>query len=279
MSDPLSGAQLKYDRGSKHVNTLHEEVARFMDKDARRILEKYKPDTGSYERQIIEGAPTPPEWSLLLGEIAHNFRSCLDHIAWQLAIAASPTGKPKDHWKNVADISFPLLASRSEYLAKKRRKPVWRLDGLLPYHARQIRKCQPYLRRDAPKTHPLWHLSRLSNIDKHQVLHTTLVGLDERFPPPGTFTKTLTDPETGEIEYVYEFSTPEGYTLADPDVAEVILNIGGPSQGDVQLYGNLPFEVEIQQPGTVLHEQPMLGLVDGIRAAVGSALGAFKPLL
>ena len=50
-------------------------------------------------------------------------------------------------------------------------------------------------------------------------------------------------------------------------------------KGDVRLQGDLPFHVEIEQPGTVLHQQPVLRLMDGIRAEVEAALAAFRPLL
>jgi hypothetical protein len=140
----LDGARLKFKRGSKHVNALHTSIDRFINKDARRVLEKYEPQAGRYERHIIEGAPTPPNWSILLGEIAHNFRSCLDHIAWQLAIDASPTGNPKDQW-DVKKIQFPIFHNRHDYRGKPNRNPkqnpVWRLDGgLLPAHVRAVRR-------------------------------------------------------------------------------------------------------------------------------------------
>jgi hypothetical protein len=55
--------------------------------------------------------------------------------------------------------------------------------------------------------------------------------------------------------------------------------IGGAVHGDVYFEGDLPFQIEIEQPGTVLHEQPMLRFVDGIRSGVDAVLNAFAPLL
>ena len=57
------------------------------------------------------------------------------------------------------------------------------------------------------------------------------------------------------------------------------MRVGGSSEGEVHLKGDLPFEVEIDQPGTILHEQPVLRLMDGIRSEVEGALAAFWPLL
>jgi len=202
---PLTSAQLKFDRGCEHLNALHKAIGLFLaNKKTYSVLDEYAPapQTQGYVR-FLEAAPVPDEVSLLIGDAGHNFRnfrSCLDHIAWQLAAAENAKGNITDHWKE-SEVSFPIYASRRKYLRKRKR--AWRHVGLTGVRRRTLRRLQPYQRRDAPEAHPLWHLHWLSNIDKHQVLHTTLVGLGEEMPPPGEFSKTLIDPTTGEIEYVY----------------------------------------------------------------------------
>ncbi len=284
MPHPLDGARLKFDRGGVHVDMLRKDVGCFLKQHTRRVTDKYDAKAGRYVRHV-QASPTPPQWSVLLGEIAHNFRSCLDHIAWQLAIAASPTDNPEHDWE-ARRISFPLYARRAEYLDKRNSRhttakrvipAAWRHAGLLPHHRRLVRHHQPYQRRHAPESHPLWHLRSLSNIDKHQVLHTTLVGVDETMPPPGHFLKKVLDPETGEAEYHYDFS--EGGAILPGAQMTVVATVGGPSEADMYFEGDLPFQIEIEQPQTVLHEQPMLRLVDGIRAEVGAVLEAFTPTL
>jgi hypothetical protein len=194
---PLDGARLKFDRGCEHVDTLHDQIPCFLKEHSHRVADQFQPQTGSHDRHIY-GKLTPPLWSILLGEIGHNFRSSLDHIAWQLAIVWSPTGDPEDQW-DAREISFPIYADRRGYLTRKIRKgkpcPTWRHDGVLPQHRGPLRKLQPYQRRNAAFSHPLWLLHELSNIDKHRVLHTTLVGLGDNFPRPGaSFTYTTVDP-------------------------------------------------------------------------------------
>jgi hypothetical protein len=269
---PLDSARLKFDRACEHIDSLHEQVGRFLKEEPRRVLDKAEPKTGGYVR-YIESVPTPPEWSVLLGEIAQNFHSCLDHIAWQLAVAASPTGNPEDQWAPTK-ISFPFFSNRRKYLGERNR--AWRHVGLLPEHRRLVRKAQPYQRRNAPKSHPLWHLYRLSNIDKHQVLHTTLVGLGDDFPRPGAWTQKHVDPVTGDVSYIYEL--PRGVALRLN--AGVIFEVGGPSHGDLYFEGDIPFQVEIEQPGEIaLHGEPVMRLVNDIREAVRAILASFEPLL
>lgn len=253
MGHPLDSAQLKFNRACKHLDCLHDQARMFLNKEqTQRVLDKFQPETGGYVRQIMGGAPTPPEWSLLLGEIAHNFHSCLDHIAWRFAIAFSPTDNAEDGGWRATEISFPLFADRRKYLRQLNR--AWRHRGLLPQHRRLVRNAQPYQRRNAPQTHPLWHLYWLSNIDKHQILNTTLVALGENIGPTGSYVQER-DPSTGELL---------GTILSGPQVpyrhAEYILI--GPGAGDVEFEGNFPIQIEIEQPGTVLHEQPMLRLVE-----------------
>jgi hypothetical protein len=43
--------------------------------------------------------------------------------------------------------------------------------------------------------------------------------------------------------------------------------------------GEFSFQIEIEPPATVLHEQPVLGLVEAIRAEVGAVVDAFAPTL
>ena len=58
--------------------------------------------------------PLPIQWGLLLGDIAHNFRSCLDHIAWALVERG---GKPpttlKPRQRNA--IYFPICGDRADF--------------------------------------------------------------------------------------------------------------------------------------------------------------------
>src|SRR5712691_3773434 len=156
MPHPLTSAQLKFDRACEHVDCLHKAVRDFLsDKETYRVLDQYEPETGGYAR-YLEAAKTPPQFSLLIGDAAHNFRSCLDHIAWQLAIAASPTGNPYDDVRDVTKIAFPIFVTRRKYLRERHKH--WRHVGIRPEHRRIVRNLQPYKRRDAPETHPLWHL-------------------------------------------------------------------------------------------------------------------------
>lgn len=103
---------------------------------------------------------------MILGDFAHNVRSALDHLVWQLVIRDG--GKPGRH------NGFPIYDTEAEYVASVVEKPLGPLAGInrasdewafierqQPYHVTQ---GEPYL--------PI--LRYLSNHDKHRIVHPTL---------------------------------------------------------------------------------------------------------
>jgi hypothetical protein len=85
---PLAGVELKRFWAGRYVDTLNRQVKQFLKDHRGKITDTYVPPQGGYMRFVDAPQSDPPdEWSLLLDDIAHNFRSCLDHLAWQLAIA------------------------------------------------------------------------------------------------------------------------------------------------------------------------------------------------
>jgi hypothetical protein len=111
---------------------------------------------------------TPQEWGLLVGDFAHNARSALDHLAWQVVLFGG--GNPDDR------TGFPITLRRGDWLGQ-----VAKLDGAQPDHVALIEKEQPFHRRDlygkenisGSMEHPLAVLNFLNNVDKHRVLNTT----------------------------------------------------------------------------------------------------------
>jgi hypothetical protein len=96
----------------------------------------------------------------LAGDIVHNLRAALDHLAQQLALVGSPTLTEEE----LRRIEFPIAKSLSEYEAQKARK----VKGMRPKAVEAIDKLRPYKGgNDA-----LWRLRELDNTDKHRTLFT-----------------------------------------------------------------------------------------------------------
>jgi len=266
---PLDGPLLKLTRADVHLRCLEREIRDFRQSDAHRVIEKYESKTGTYKYEP-HTADTPDCWGPLIGDIAHNLRSALDHLAWQLAILGGSTpGGPNARWGK-GKISWPIYRNAKNYRGQPNKRGVrpWRRDGLLPAHARLVRQFQPYQRRQAAKSHPLWLLSHLSNIDKHQILHTTGVTFDK----PGV-------PFYEQFRRSGAFDAP-----ADAPVEAVEQHVRsslrtGEKERDLYLKGGVGIDVEFSQLNTEFHGHRVLPLLHEVRAEVQAVLDAFAPFV
>lgn len=81
----------------------------------------------------------PSEFSALIGDIAQNPRSALDHLAWHLVKNSPITPKASDR-----DIYFPIFETASEYRSKKMKK----IQGMTDSAIDAIDSVEPYYRPD-----------------------------------------------------------------------------------------------------------------------------------
>lgn len=95
--------------------------------------------------------PPPADWALVVGDIAHNARTALDHAAWQLVLAAGGTPDRRT--------TFPLLPERPD-------RPL--LPGLSENLHRAVEAEQPYMR--GGEVNPARLIHELDRIDKHRIL-------------------------------------------------------------------------------------------------------------
>jgi hypothetical protein len=112
---------------------------------------------------------------LLIGEFAHNARSALDYLAWQLVKA---NGQSPNRFTQ-----FPIVFTPWDWHG---RFGARRLRGASERHVGMVELLQPYGRPHADGfywtshdflEHPLAVLSFLSNEDKHRVLLVTTAAL------------------------------------------------------------------------------------------------------
>jgi hypothetical protein len=111
-----------------------------------------------------EGFPKVPTISFdavcLAGDIIHNLRAALDHLAQQLALIGCPTLTDKE----LRQIEFPIAETLTKYEADKARK----VRGMRPEAVEEIDRLKPY--KDGNDA--LWRIHELDNIDKHRTLFT-----------------------------------------------------------------------------------------------------------
>jgi hypothetical protein len=137
-------------------------VDRFVHTNAYRAIRQDDVEAGK-RRWIIEVHKRPPliRWGALIGECLFNFRSALDHLAYDLAVAYS--GSPLSP-KVEAGSEFPIF-----YRRKPRKSELdARIGAVDPEARRLIETMQPYGRKGRAA---LKYLDALHNFDKHRTLH------------------------------------------------------------------------------------------------------------
>ena len=158
------GVRLKLKRAQTHVNTLSREMRHLRPPELRWTMGRDDWRTATYE-----GKEPPLRLGVIAGDFAHNARSALDHLIWQLVIASG--NNPKGN-------QFPIYTVEKDWEADLEKRDPSRgpspLEGVTPEIWNAIRDCQPFAithrQKDAVQT-ALWQLHRLSILDKHRVLH------------------------------------------------------------------------------------------------------------
>lgn len=178
-SDPLAGASLKLARGEEHLTALNAEIEGWLQEHPYLSPHEVDEDGGViYWVELTE--VVPPRFGIIVGDWAHNVRSALDHLAWELVrLHGGRTGR---------HVAFPISVA-PEHWDQNVEHPVKRrsmLDGI-PIGSASfvgIKKLQPYQGRneaDARVTE-LGTLAMLNNLDKHQAIHSAVTTRADALP-------------------------------------------------------------------------------------------------
>jgi hypothetical protein len=168
----LEGVQSKIDRALEHIKSLQDKSASFLEGQPYDIAQK--PQADGWERAIFHVQREPPlELGVIAGDFAHNLRSGLDHLIYQLAVLDTG-GDPPNR------TGFPIFEDEGAYRRPGRiNRPSYRdllLAGINEAHRALVDAEQPYADRvlSDSSTHPLAALRRFSNTDKHRLIHTAI---------------------------------------------------------------------------------------------------------
>lgn len=168
----FDSAWLKWAWAVSHTVALENEIALLYPDGQPPLTTKteYHPKRHAFA-VVVETIPLlPPDWGLRLGDIAFNYRSALDHLAWAVV---SQGKKPPAILgeKKSRGIVFPVSDDNRAFNA---RVPDC-LPGVKRTDIAVVRRFQPYSRgqRRVP-LHPLSILARLNNHDKHRQIQPVL---------------------------------------------------------------------------------------------------------
>lgn len=176
---------LKVERAEKHFQELQGEIDRYTAThpfEAVRLTGRPKckehRDCWRYGPRVTN--QPGPSIAIVAGDVLHNARSALDH----LAVALVPRSRRRS-------ASFPIelediWAQRGHwwwrhYVVRdqgRRQRFASAIDGMSSGAIAIIRKVQPYNRGDKAPEHVLYLLSKLENADKHRELVPFAAGLN-----------------------------------------------------------------------------------------------------
>lgn len=169
---PLDGVRAKLSRIEEHLAELQAEIRAYVETEPFRALGALAGDRFSVRLQIER--PPPPRASVIVGDIAHNARSALDHLIWQLVIANGGTPGRAHQW--------PIL-DRAPTSASETRRFEAMIEGIGSEAHHRIVYAQAYQRPDSPDQHVLYALRELSNTDKHRLPLAMVAAIREHDEP------------------------------------------------------------------------------------------------
>lgn len=152
---PLDGVRAKIKRAKKHIDQFATDSAEF-ERNAYAVRLEPNVNAGTLDIFTMDmGCGEPPiQLRLLIGEIAHQLRSALDHVVFILADKA-PKGSRQ----------FPIFVESDEYESRSH----CMIKGV-SYRARAIIEAAQPFQWSPPDKHPLRMLNKINNTDKHRII-------------------------------------------------------------------------------------------------------------
>jgi hypothetical protein len=175
----LTSAQAKLRHAEEHISTLRTfiDTARAQKENQPGVGAELDTATGIYILRITytpDLAPIAEKVSLIVGDVVHNLRSALDHLAWQLACDAAG-GTPRKPKEVVFPICDPPQPGKTCKTPSCLATANWQ-------NMHEFEPCKGLNNRpdgwSASYVHQLTLLRELSNDDKHKTLPVTLILTD-----------------------------------------------------------------------------------------------------
>jgi hypothetical protein len=157
-TDRLILVSVKIERAKKHLGDLQAEIALYGQREFHAFLTKANTNPTKVIKNLEKQRILTFDTLSLAGDIIHNLRSSLDHLANQLAWVGA--GKEPSRL-----VEFPIAKDATTYERDKARK----VEGIRPEVIKVIDALEPYKNG---KGDVLWRIHELDNIDKHRTLFT-----------------------------------------------------------------------------------------------------------
>lgn len=154
MTSGRSGIDAKFSRAICVLDDLEQRVAEFLSSDPFTLEALDEAVSGDLVYRVRVRSQPPLDWSVLVGDVVHNARSALDHLAHRLVECGGGIPTEATH--------FPISDQEAGYGEKVRKA----LKGAEMTSREAIKALKPWHGGDDR----LWKLHRLDVIDKHRLL-------------------------------------------------------------------------------------------------------------
>lgn len=258
MDRKLVGYLTKLHRAQEHLDVLEADIAVFERREPYELAGDLKSEPGFFLLRLKLLEDPRQRWGAIIGDIAHNYRSALDHLAWQLV---------KGNGGNAGwETKFPIYSSEADYLVWREPRPASDprgkrsdpLAGIPEVIIAAIEDMQPYKRGDEADEHPLALLSRISNRDKHRLPVILFAGVD----PEGPLTLWTRSASLSDMEkLVGAFSDNPGQWADDGDALARFRHDGSPGHPDASMHFDL--KVALDQA-----KVPVLDALNGVKSFI-----------
>lgn len=180
---PLDGPRAKVKRVKSQLVAYNATCERFFERYPYSIIvAEFNKKAGCYSLRIKDCPPPfPIEWSVIIGEIAHDLRSALDGLVWQIALLNPNITKPS------GNTAFPIYRLRYVNINGSNYLRFWHEDyglrllkSVCGCFRTRIEAFQPYKRGNGGRHSPLFLLNKLNNSDKHRLI-TVFVAEDKGY--------------------------------------------------------------------------------------------------
>lgn len=158
MSHPLADACRKVERAKRHLDEINDMFAEWHSLDPYRFVRDDDTNEGFHQFHVEVSDPLPDQLGIAIGEFAHQLRTALNQVIWQLSLLTSDSPK-------TTTTEFPIFWEfKSDDIRKRLRHVSKDTDARTI-----IRGLQPYHRGEDAKADLLWGLQQLNVVDKYQI--------------------------------------------------------------------------------------------------------------
>lgn len=278
MQDRFKWVMQKVAQAHRHKDALIKICQDFIQSEPYSLGFRVEPDQRC-AYYVKTARDLPPEIPCFLGDVLHNLRCALDHLAYQLVLSNSHQTLLKPE-----QIYFPISATREKY-ERRKSKP----DSVFSKISRDAAAALDDLKPYGGDNNGLWYLHALNNIDKHRMVLTAATSGTSVDLGLGHILDTLLGADSAVSEEVRNARLEASRAFASQSTFFRLADELFPLQvGDVFLYGppggtfnptvKLKVSIAVGE-SSVISPTPIAMLLDTIWQSVSTALNRLQPCL